>query len=327
MNRIITTSLLALALTACGGGNDEAETETAEIAQPEADAGMEGAETGTEDMAENAAYSLDDAMDGTWRSADERSRDAYRNPVETLEFFGIEGSDTVIEVWPGGGWYTNILAPWLHANGGTFIAAVVSPERSDRAAEALDAYKANYAPYADTFGDIQYTYYDSDSGALGEPESVDAILTFRNIHNWMSGDHADKFFNDAYAVLKPGGVLGVVEHRQPSALNQDPSAQTGYVHQDYVTRLAENAGFQLEETSEINANPADTADHPFGVWTLPPVSRTTDRDGNTPEGFDAQKYQDIGESDRMTLRFVKPESGAAAAEDAAPAGSDETPEE
>lgn len=304
MNRIFATSLLALTLAACGGGDDAATDETnLEVATPP----MNGeAENGVEADAAQASFTLEDALEGSWRNPKEIARDEYRNPVETLEFFGIEGDDTVMEIWPGGGWYTNILAPWLHANGGTFIAAVISPERSERAAEALEAYQANYSPFPDLFGELQYTYYDSASGPLGEPESVDAIVTFRNVHNWMGGDHADKFFNDAFAVLKPGGVLGVVEHRLPSALNQDPSAPTGYVHQDYVTRLAEEAGFVLEEASEINANPADTADHPFGVWTLPPVSRTTDREGNTPEGFDAAAYQEIGESDRMTLRFVKP---------------------
>lgn len=307
MNRIIATSLLALTLAACGGSDDT----TPEVATPpapgETDAGMEADAT-------PASFTLEDALEGSWRAPNEIARDEYRNPVETLEFLGIEGDDTVMEVWPGGGWYTNILAPWLHANGGTFIAAVISPDRSDRAAQALEAYKANYSPYPDLFGELQYTYYDSQSGPLGEPESVDAVLTFRNVHNWMSGDHADKFFNDAFAVLKPGGVLGVVEHRLPSALNQDPSAPSGYVHQDYVTRLAEEAGFVLEEASEINANPADTADHPFGVWTLPPVSRTTDGEGNAPEGFDAAKYEEIGESDRMTLRFVKPAAGDTPAE-------------
>ena len=312
MNRIFATSLLALTLAACGGGADAAIDETElEVATPPASG---EAENGMEADATQASFTLEDAMEGSWRNPKEIARDEYRNPVETLEFFGIEGDDTVMEIWPGGGWYTNILAPWLHANGGTFIAAVISPERSERAAQALEAYQANYSPFPDLFGDLQYTYYDSASGPLGEPESVDAIVTFRNIHNWMGGDHTDKFFNDAFAVLKPGGVLGVVEHRLPSALHQDPSAPPGYVHHDYVTRLAEEAGFVLEEASEINANPADTADHPFGVWPLPPVSRTTDREGNTPEGFDAAKYQEIGESDRMTLRFVKPANGETPAE-------------
>ena len=331
MNRIITTSFLALALAACGSGNDDAapagEEASPAAEAPQAETEMETAEADPAEAAADEGYTLEKSIEGTWRSEAERARDDYRNPAETLAFFGIEGDDTVIEVWPGGGWYTNILAPWLNANGGTFIAAVVSPERSDRAAEALEAYQSNYAPYTDTFGEIQYTYYDSESGPLGEPGSVDAVLTFRNIHNWMSGDHADKFFKDAYAVLKPGGVLGVVEHRLPSALNQDPSAQSGYVHQDYVTRLAEEAGFKLDAASEINANPADTADHPFGVWTLPPVSRTTDSDGNTPDGFDAEKYQEIGESARMTLRFVKPASDDAPAGDEDAAASEETPAE
>lgn len=308
MKRFFGTGLLALALVACGNGSTVDDAPDAPTPPPEdsaADAGMTGTETDGANMAETG-FTLQTAMDGTWRTEAERARDSSRHPVETLEFFGVEGGDTVIEVWPGGGWYTNILAPWLKANDGQFIAAVVSPERSERAAETLEAYKANYAAYPDTFGTIDYTYYDSESGPLGAPDSVDTVLTFRNIHNWMSGDHADKFFADAYAVLKPGGVLGVVEHRQPSAEEQDPSAQSGYVHEDYVKTLAEDAGFVLESSSEINANPADTTDHPFGVWTLPPVSATSDSEGNTPDGFDPQKYIDIGESDRMTLKFVKP---------------------
>ena len=303
MKHILGASVLALLLAACGNETTVDDTPAAPTPpEVEADAG----DTVAEPTEVEAEYTVETALAGEWRTAEERARDQYRHPVETLEFFGIEGDDTVIEVWPGGGWYTNVIAPWLNANGGQFIAAVVSPDRSERAAQALAAYQANYEAYPDTFGVIEYTYYDAESGPLGAADSVDAVLTFRNLHNWMSGDHDDKFFADAYAVLKPGGVLGVVEHRLPSAREQDPSAPSGYVHEDYVKTLAEDAGFVFEGSSEVNANPADTADHPFGVWTLPPVSTTTDRDGNTPDGFDAAKYQEIGESDRMTLKFVKP---------------------
>jgi predicted methyltransferase len=307
MKRILAASMLALSLSACGSGDDEAELDATPAAPPPPE---ETEETDTAEM-EADGYTLASAMDGEWRTEAERERDQYRNPAETIEFFGIQGDDTVIEVWPGGGWYTNILAPWMNANGGQFIAAWVTPERSERAAESLESYQSNYSAYPGTFGTIDYTFYDSESGPLGEADSVDAVLTFRNLHNWMAGDHADKFFEDAFAVLKPGGTLGVVEHRLPSAMNQDPSAPNGYVHQDYVTSLAEAAGFELEAASEINANPNDTADHPFGVWTLPPVSATSDREGNTPEDFDAASYSEIGESDRMTLKFVKPAGGGA----------------
>ncbi|MEM5515531.1 methyltransferase domain-containing protein [Henriciella sp. AS95] len=299
MKWIFGASLAAMVLAGCGSDADV--DQTTDSPTPPAETSDTSADT-----ADATRFSVSDAMAGSWRTEGEVARDDFRHPAETLEFFGIEGDDTVIEIWPGGGWYTNILAPYLYENGGQFIAAWVNPERSERAASSLEAFRANYAEYPDTFGEIQYTTYDAESGPLGEPESVDAVLTFRNLHNWMGGDYADKFFNDAYAVLKPGGVLGVVEHRLPSSAEQDPSAPTGYVHEDYVKALAKAAGFEFEASSEINANPADTADHPFGVWTLPPVSRTTDRDGNTPEGFDADAYTSIGESDRMTLKFVKP---------------------
>ncbi|MGB3625500.1 MAG: methyltransferase domain-containing protein [Henriciella sp.] len=282
---------LALMLAACSNGvaSDEAPTEASSAEAPA-----------------EASYSLGDAMAGSWRTEAEVARDEYRHPVETLEFFGIEGDDTVVEIWPGGGWYTNILAPWLHANGGQFIAATFSPERNERASKVITDFKANYAENPDVFGDIQYTVFDRSAPPMGEPDSVDAVLTFRNVHGWMGGGYSDKFFTEAYRALKPGGVLGVVQHRLPSAVEQDPSAPTGYVHEDFIKTLATNAGFEFAGSSEINANPADTADHPFGVWTLPPVSRTEDSDGNTPDDFDPAAYEAIGESDRMTLKFVKP---------------------
>ena len=306
MTRIWGASLLVIALAACG--QQTADTDMPEAPEPPAETSQSETTEGAEAPAMAEDYTVQTAMEGSWRTADEKARDQYRHPAETLEFFGIEGDDTVVEIWPGGGWYTNILAPWLNANGGQLIAATYNPERSERTAEVVADFKANYAENTDTFGTIEYVVYDADAEPMGEPESADAVLTFRNIHNWMNGDHADKFFNEAYRVLKPGGVLGVVEHRLPSSMEQDPSAPSGYVHEDYVKALAEAAGFEFEAASEINANPADTADHPFGVWTLPPVSRTTDRDGNTPEGFEAAQYLEIGESDRMTLKFVKPET-------------------
>ncbi|MEQ9316206.1 MAG: methyltransferase domain-containing protein [Henriciella sp.] len=291
MKLFIGAAGLALVLAACSNGVASEGTPN---------------EAASSETTPEAAYTVSDAMAGSWRTEAEISRDQYRHPVETLEFFGIEGDDTVVEIWPGGGWYTNILAPWLHANGGQMVAATFSPERSERAAEVITNFKTNYAENPDVFGDIQYTIYDKSAPPMGEAESADAVLTFRNVHNWMGGGHTDKFFAEAYRVLKPGGVLGVVEHRLPSAVEQDASASSGYVHEDFVKTLATNAGFEFAGSSEINANPKDTADHPFGVWTLPPVSRTADADGNTPEGFDPAVYTEIGESDRMTLKFVKP---------------------
>lgn len=291
----------AMILAACSGGN-------------EAPAGTLEAETPPPvEIVEAGPLSLSDAVAGDWRSDDEKARDAWRNPAETLAFFDIQPSDTVIEIWPGGGWYTNILAPYLASGDGQMIAAVwdvnvLEGERLERIQQRIADFKAVYEADADLFGTLEYSAFSAQSGPLVDADSVDAILTFRNVHNWMGGDYSPKFFSDAYSALKPGGTLGVVEHRLPSSTEQDPRGSTGYVHEDFVKAMAASAGFEFVEASEINANPADTADHPFGVWTLPPVSRSTDREGNSVEGFDADAYLAIGESDRMTLKFVKPEA-------------------
>jgi len=268
-------------------------------------------ETAAPVIEERPVMTLAEAVASDLRSAEEKARDAWRHPVETLEFFGVSPKMKVVEVWPGGGWYTNILAPWLASGGGTLVAAgwdaasIEDPERRARMQARLDEFRAGYAD--PKFGTIEHTAFSAMSGPLTADGTADVVLTFRNIHNWMSGGYAEKFFADAYAALKPGGVLGVVEHRLPSTQAQDPKATSGYVHEDYVKGLATAAGFEFVGASEINANPADTADHPFGVWTLPPNNATTNRDGSTVEGFDPAKYQAIGESDRMTLKFRKPE--------------------
>ncbi|HPE46949.1 MAG TPA: hypothetical protein PLR76_01075 [Hyphomonas sp.] len=262
------------------------------------------------DTAQPATDALQQAIGSDLRSPAEKARDVWRHPKETLDFFGVKPDQTVIEIWPGGGWYTNILAPWLASGGGKLVLAVFDPaaapddERRARTETLNEEFKANYAD--PKFGTLEYTVFSSVSGPLVAPGSADAILTFRNIHNWMAGGYEQKFFNDAFAALKPGGVLGVVEHRLPSTGTQDPSASSGYVHEDYVKALAANAGFEFDGESEINANPDDTADHPYGVWTLPPVSRQPGEDEIPPDGWDPAKYQAIGESDRMTLKFIKP---------------------
>jgi len=289
----------AMILAACSAAN-EAPAETLEAETPPP---VEEVEAGP--------MSLADAVAGDWRSDDEKARDAWRNPAETLAFFEIEPSDTVIEIWPGGGWYTNVLAPYLASGDGQMVAAVwdvnvFEGDRLERIQQRIADFKAVYEADADRFGSLDYTAFSAQSGPLADADSVDAILTFRNVHNWMGGDYSPKFFSDAYLALKPGGTLGVVEHRLPSSTEQDPRGSTGYVHEDFVKAMAASAGFEFVAASEINANPADTADHPFGVWTLPPVSRSTDREGNSVEGFDADAYIAIGESDRMTLKFVKP---------------------
>jgi predicted methyltransferase len=253
-----------------------------------------------------AVGSLAWAVAGDWRTAEEKARDTWRNPEATLAFFGVEADDKVVEIWPGGGWYTQILAPYLKSGGGRYVAAAFDPVGNEFRANAVQRFRDTYMAKPELYGDIALTVFAQNAGPITEPGTADVVLTFRNVHNWMGGGWAEKAFKDAYDALKPGGVLGVVEHRLPSAMTQEPTAPSGYVHEDYVIALATEAGFVLEARSEINANPKDTADHPFGVWTLPPNSRTKDRDGNAPEGFNPETYKAIGESDRMTLKFRKP---------------------
>ncbi|CAI8355546.1 MAG: hypothetical protein CME93_00775 [Hyphomonadaceae bacterium] len=258
-----------------------------------------------------SAATIEDAVASEFRTDEEKSRDVWRHPVETLNFFEIQPSDTVVEIWPGGGWYSNILVPYLATGNGQLIAAHwdvenLEGEQRDRLGKVISDYMAHYDSSASLTGIVSLSTFSATTDMLAEPNSVDAVLTFRNLHNWMAGDYAAKFFDDAYAALRPGGVLGIVEHRLPSSEEQNPRATSGYVHEDFVRSLAAAAGFEAAGESEINANPDDTADHPFGVWTLPPVSRSSDRDGNTPDGFDPAQYLAIGESDRMTMKFVKP---------------------
>jgi len=222
------------------------------------------------------------------RTVGNAARDVYRHPYETLSFFGIKPTDTVVELAPGGGWYTEILAPYLREQGQLYAA--------DGGGVRLKAKMDSMAVY----GKVRITSFDPAKGALdiAPPGSADAVLTFRNVHNWMDAGKAQDVFNAAFKALKPGGTLGVEEHRLPALRSQDAKAGTGYVHEATVVQFAEAAGFKLAGRSEVNANPKDTADHPDGVWTLPPTYALKDKD--------RAKYQAIGESDRMTLKFVKP---------------------
>ncbi|MFW6094299.1 MAG: class I SAM-dependent methyltransferase [Pseudomonadota bacterium] len=240
------------------------------------------------------------AIDHPNRTAEERARDEYRHPYETLEFFGIEPDMTVVELFPGGGWYSGILAPYL-ADEGKLVAAHFNLDRVDAPSYYRPAYEGYVARFVESgdFGEIEVIPFDPpDLMRLGEPGSADAVLTFRNVHTFMSDGQLHTVAAAAYEVLEAGGVFGVVGHRLPEDREQDPGAPTGYVQESVVVAAAEKAGFTLAERSEINANPKDDADHPNGVWTLPPNL-------NVPEGEDAAEYRAIGESDRFTLKFVK----------------------
>lgn len=246
------------------------------------------------------AAALDAVLKGDWRNAENTARDVYRHPKETLAFFGVKPTQTVVEITPGGGWYAEVLGPYLKKSG-QYVAAVVDPASASEKSRgyyqrSVDGLQKKFTDGPAQFDKAKMVKYDPAKPVFGAADSADVVLTFRNVHNWRSANQAEGMFKGFFAVLKPGGVLGVVEHRA----NQDVAAddKTGYVGEAQVIAMAEAAGFRLDGKSEINANPKDTKDHPNGVWTLPPSN-------NHPEA-DRAKYQAIGESDRMTLRFVKP---------------------
>ncbi|WP_454832842.1 class I SAM-dependent methyltransferase [Pseudoxanthomonas wuyuanensis] len=253
----------------------------------------------TADTASMAA--LDKILEGQWREPANAARDGFRHPKETLAFFGIAPDQTLIEITPGGGWYAEILAPYLH-DGGRYIAAVVDPAAvaegrgRDYQQRARSGLETKFAAAPAQYGKASVVAYDPNAPVFGPDGSADAVVTFRNVHNWRMSGQAEGMFKGFFAVLKPGGVLGVVEHRAAADVAADD--RSGYVGEQQVIAMAEAAGFRLDAKSEINANPRDSKDHPDGVWMLPPSNRHEDSD--------RAKYQAIGESDRMTLRFVKP---------------------
>jgi len=239
------------------------------------------------------------AISGNHRSAEHKARDVYRHPKQTLEFFEVQPNMTVVEIWPGGaGWYTEILAPYLKQQGKLYAAHFAADSSVPYFQKNLKKFIGKIKAQPEIYGKLILTELDPPNKLAIAPEaSADRVLTFRNVHNWMKNGTADKVFQAMYKVLKPGGILGVVEHRGNNTSPQDPKALSGYVREDYVIDMAQKAGFKLLAKSEINANPKDTKNHPKGVWTLPPTLRLKDQD--------KEKYQAIGESDRMTLKFIK----------------------
>jgi len=287
--RGVLASVGALGLTACGKKNDPAKVEAkaAEKAGPK---------------------TIEAVVAGDWRLPADRARDIWRHPVETLKFWDLKPGQTVVEFWPGAGWYTDILAPYLADTKGKLYEAVLqtSDPSDPAAAEIVEGYRRKLTEKKKVYGDVAFTAFGPTSGPVAPAGTVDLVLFLRNLHNWMAGGIAEKAFKDALAALKPGGVLGIEEHRGEPGRVQDVLAADGYVQQDYVIQMAKEAGFVLAGTSEINANPKDTKDHPFGVWTLPPTRLSSPRGEPAEPGFDHAKYDAIGESDRMTLKFVKP---------------------
>ncbi len=242
---------------------------------------------------------LQQAIDGNQRSEQHKNRDQYRHPLATLSFFEVEPTMTIVEIWPGGkGWYTEILAPYLKEKGRLYAAHFSANSETPYFTKNLKKFNDKIKAQPEVYSNITITTLQPPKSLEIAPNgSSDRVLTFRNIHNWMKKDQAEVVFKAMYDALKPGGILGVVEHRAVADSKQDPKALSGYVTEAHVISLAEKAGLTLLAKSEINANSKDTTNHPKGVWTLPPSLRLKDQD--------KEKYLAIGESDRMTLKFIK----------------------
>jgi predicted methyltransferase len=297
MKKLPIALAFAVLLSACG--KESADPTAATAAPPKAAAALDQPATPTPPASASdlTGAKLETILAGSWRSDQNRARDQYRHPKQTLAFFGVKPTDTLIEITPGGGWYAEILAPLMKGSG-TYIAAVAKPKNAEgEAARDQSGLQKKFAGDATEYGEAKIVEFDGKAPNLGPANSADVVVTFRNVHNWTSAGTAPDMFKAFFNVLKPGGVLGVVDHRAADGADYEKVKDTGYLPTAYVTKLATDAGFKLTAQSEINANPKDTKDYEKGVWTLPPTYELGDKD--------REKYAAIGESDRMTLKFVK----------------------
>ncbi|MEH1851244.1 MAG: class I SAM-dependent methyltransferase [Nostoc sp.] len=242
----------------------------------------------------NSTTTLQTIINSNHRSEQNRLRDKYRHPAQTLEFFGLRPNMTVVELWPGNGWYTEILAPFLAPKGQLIVTNL-----ANSASKPALAFQEKLAANPEIFGKVKVAQINPPNELTLAPDnSVDLVVTFRNIHNWVKAGYDEQVYAAAYKALKPGGILGVEEHRALAGISLEESIKTGYMSEDGVIAAVEKAGFKLVGKSEINANPKDTKDYPGGVWTLPPILSQGQKD--------RQRFLNIGESDRMTLKFIKP---------------------
>ncbi|MEO8673095.1 MAG: methyltransferase [Tahibacter sp.] len=318
MIRLALPLIFALVLSACGSTPPPAapvaaapgSTVAPPPAKPEADQPDTPPPPQGADQVVGAT--LDQVLAGAWRSDKNKARDVYRHPKQTLEFFGIKPAMTVIEITPGGGWYTEVLAPLLHGHG-KLVAALVEPSSAEKEGtrKYLDKsngeYRTKLAADTTNYAGVEVREFALTAPNFGAPSSADMVLTFRNVHNFLMWNSDAAVFKAFFGVLKPGGVLGVTDHRAAAGADLAKIRESGYIPEEYVIKLATDAGFVLDGRSEINANAKDTKDYPGGVWTLPPTLGDGDKDKD--------KYLAIGESDRMTLRFKKPAGATTAASD------------
>ncbi|MDX1443274.1 MAG: methyltransferase [Gammaproteobacteria bacterium] len=253
-------------------------------------------------LADDQVDAIDKAVAGDHRTPEYVERDPYRHPAATLEFFEVEPGQVIVEIWPGGGWYTEVLAPIVSEDGKLYAAAFSDTAEGQPAYRARlnKALREKLASNEEVYGNVEITHLhipgETDIAPAG---SADRVLTFRNVHNFVMAGDGPAAFAAFYRALKPGGLLGVVDHRAKPDATMEDMQKSGYVTEALVKELAAEAGFEFVASSEVNANPRDTADHPRGVWTLPPTLRLGDEN--------REKYEAIGESDRMTLKFRKPE--------------------
>ena len=301
----LTAIAAALVLTACAEKPAPVQQKTEMAAAPAASVDHSTMDHSAMDAQKSSGFEsrIADVLAMPHRSEANRARDKYRHPTETLGFFGLTDAQTVVEISPGGGWYTEILAPLLSERG-QYVAAMNDPEKAGNEnaktyyAKQNGEFGAKFKANPELYGKASTVLVDTKAPNFGPAGSADMVLTFRNVHNWMGQGAEKNMFKGFFDVLKTGGKLGITEHRAAPGTDPKASAETGYLSEDVVIKLALDAGFVLEAKSEINANPLDTKDYKGGVWTLPPT---------LSEGeVDKAKYLAIGESDRMTLLFKKP---------------------
>lgn len=257
---------------------------------------------------------LQAAIDSSLRSGAHRARDAYRRPFESLTFWGLTPGMTVVEIEPGSeAWWTEILAPYAARTGGRYVAAWIdtaNPQTSQAARDARAALEGRFAGDRAIWGEASVVDFGPQSGVGLPDQSADMVLVARAFHNWARAEgRTERYMAEFFRVLKPGGILAIEQHRAVEGLNVADTAPTGYVPESYVIQAAQAAGFVLDARSELNANAMDDRDHPFGVWTLPPIRRSSQGDRTLTEAERAH-FDAIGESDRMTLRFRRPETPA-----------------